>query len=71
MCSKGEETVTHLFTTYKVTLRVWDECDKWIGISIVRHNRLDVNLQSFHLVWLNSKQNLAWKGLWIAVVFEL
>jgi len=62
---------TQLFNISKVAQRMWEECDKWIGITIFRHERLDVNLQSFNLAWLNTKQNRAWKGVWIAIVYEL
>jgi len=36
LCLDGEETVKHLFITYKVTQRVWDTCDRWVKIEAIR-----------------------------------
>jgi len=50
LCLDGEETVKHLFITCKVTQRVWDACDGWVGIEAVRHEHLNLHMSSFRLL---------------------
>nr|AER13158.1 putative retrotransposon [Phaseolus vulgaris] len=40
----------------------------WMGILFVQHKDLKVHFENFHLVHLNTKQNLVWKGLWVTTV---
>jgi len=37
----------------------------------VHHVKARVNFQHFHLFDLNSRQNLAWRGMWLAIIGEI
>jgi len=37
LCKKVEETTQHVFINCEITQKVWDNCDKWIRISSIRH----------------------------------
>jgi len=50
---------------------VWDACDRWIGIEIIKHEHLDLHMLTFHLLGLNLKVYKAWKGMWIAIMSEI
>ena len=54
---EGEETTKHLFIACKLTQRVWDASDRWVGIEADRHEHLDLHMLSFHLLRLNLKVN--------------
>jgi len=53
-----------------VAIKVWDSCDRWIGITSVRHKVIDIHFQNFYLLCCNGKVNDVWKGMWMAVVWE-
>jgi len=63
LCGLEEETVTHLFLTCSITNMVLNLCNKWVGISPVHHNQLNVHFQPFSLLVLNNKRNNLWTGL--------
>ena len=50
---------------------VWNLCNKWVGISSVQHNQLNMHFQQFSLMALNSKENKIWKGLWISIIWNI
>jgi len=58
-----EETTTHLFFTCKIFQRLWQLCDRWMGLSSIYHNQSMVYFQHFHCQKLNFKQNTIWKGM--------
>jgi len=33
MCNKVEETTQHVLINCELAQKVWDECDRWIGIT--------------------------------------
>ena len=71
LCSEHEEIADHLFFSCKVSQKVWNMCDSWLGVSNVHHVKARVNFQHFHLFDLNSRQNLAWRGMWLAIIGEI
>ena len=42
---------------------MWDACDRWVGIEVVKHEYLDLHMLSFHLLGRNLKVHKAWKGM--------
>ena len=36
LCQEQLETINHLFITCMVVQRVWDICDRWVGVNLVR-----------------------------------
>ena len=68
MCQSKEESCQHLFLECKYAQRVWSLCLKWIGISFVQQNVLNLHLTSFCLSQTSNKQNLVWKGVWATII---
>jgi len=71
LCRAHEENAKHLFFSCKVSQMVWNMCDRWLGVSTVHHVKAKSNFQHFHLYDLNSRQNLVWKGMWLAIIGEI
>lgn len=71
MCNKFDEIVNHLFITYEVSQKIWDRCDIWVGNSSARHHFVVNHFQSFHVMNFNKKSSVVWKGVWIAIVWEI
>ena len=71
LCNNKDETVQHVFFECIVAQKVWDNCDRWIGIHSVRHNKAGSHLMNFYLIWFNKKVNTVWKGMWLAIVWEI
>jgi len=71
LCNAHEETTNHLFFSYRVTQMVWNMCDSWLRVCIVHHIKVRTNFQHFYLFYLNSRQNLAWWGMWLAIIGEI
>lgn len=68
-CAKDtEESAQHLFLECIVAQRVWSLCFRWLGILFVQNKDLKNHFENFHLVHMNTKQNMVWKGVWVAVV---
>ena len=42
-----------------------------LGVNTMHHNKPCVNFQHFHLMQLNGKQNKSWKGMWLAIIWEI
>jgi len=68
MCLHKEESCQHIFLECKYTQRVWSLCFKWIGISFVQQNDLNLHFMSFYLSNASKKLNLVWKGVWASVI---
>jgi len=71
LCHAHEENAEYLFFSCKVSQMVWNMCDRWLGVSTVHHVKAKANFQHFHLYDLNSRQNLVWKGMWLAIIGEI
>jgi len=71
MCHEDVETTQLLLVTCKVTQKVWDLCDKWIGNMAVRHKDVIIHFRSFHLLSQRPNVNKVWKGMWVAIVLEI
>jgi len=59
-CLASEENAKHLFFSCSASQKVWNMCDRWIGVSSVHHINARNNFQHFHLVNLNRRQNKIW-----------
>jgi len=68
MCYSVNELAQHLFVACIVAQRVWDRCLRWVGILFVQHRNMQSHFEQFSLCHINHKQNLVWKGMWVAVV---
>ena len=68
MCCSENESVQHLFVACIVTQRIWDRSLRWVGILSVQHRDIQIHFEQFSLFHINYKQNLIWKGVWVAVV---
>jgi len=71
MCLASEENAEHLFFSCRASQKVWNMCDRWIGVSSVHHVNARDNFQHFHLVNLNRRQNKIWQGMWLAIIGEI
>jgi len=38
LCMKEEETIQYLLMYCEVSQRVWDKCDRWVGLTSLRNN---------------------------------
>ena len=68
MCQLKEESCQHIFLECKYAHWVWSLCFKWIGISSIQQNDLNLHFMSFYLSNASKKQNLVWKGVWASVI---
>jgi len=71
LCRDEVENVQHLLCTCKVTHRVWDLCERWIGSVTTRHESIPFNFLSFHLMGLMNCVNRVWKGMWVVIATEI
>ena len=71
LCAITNETVSHLFFTCKVTTRIWQLCDSWIGRSFVYHNSAGIYFSQFELIGLGNKHNNVWRCMWLAIVWDI
>jgi len=67
-CKASEESSQHLFLDCIFAQRVWSLCFRWIGILFVQQKDLIDHFEGFHLTHFTAKQNLVWKGIWVAIV---
>ena len=63
-----EESSKHLFIECVYAQRVWSICQRWLGTTLVQHNKIKNHFESFHCSQASVKQNQVWKGIWAAVV---
>jgi len=42
-CQECVELTQHLFVTCKVAQKVWDQCERWLGIVTIRHESIIVH----------------------------
>jgi len=68
---KEEETIQYLFTYCEVSQKVWDKCDRWVGLTSVRNNDIINHFRNFYAIGLSKKANIVWKGMWLATVWEI
>jgi len=68
LCMLKEETYQHLFIECKIGQLVWNRCLNWLGIKFVQHKVPKIHFVSFHSTRASCEQNLAWKGIWAAIV---
>ena len=68
LCQAKVKSCQHLFLECSVALCVWALCYRWIGILFVQHNDLKNHFKSFLLIQASNKQNMVWKGVWVAIV---
>jgi len=71
LCGLEEETVSHLFFTCNIANKVWNMCNRWVGVSTTHHNQSCVHFQNFFMLHFNNKRNNLWKGLWISVICNI
>ena len=57
LCRDEVENAQHLLCTCKVTQRVWDLCERWIGSVTTRHVSIPFNFLSFYLMGLTHRVN--------------
>jgi len=61
----------HLFFECRITRVVWEKCDKLKRLSSVHHNQFKASFQQFHILDLNVKHDLIWKGKWVAIIWRI
>jgi len=71
LCLESVESDQHLFVMCKVAQNVWDQCERWVGIASVRHETIEAHFLSFCLLFRRHSINVAWKGMWMAIVTEI
>jgi len=69
--NKFEEIAQHVLISCEVAQKVWDNCDRWFEISYVKHQTIINHFQRFSLSGFSKKVNLVWKGMWVALVWEI
>ena len=70
-CRDGDETFQHLISSCKVSHKVWDHYERWIGNVTVRHADISAHFQNFHLMGHGNRVNSVWKGMWVAIISEI
>jgi len=71
LSKKFEEAAQHVLISCEVVQNVWDNCDRWLGISFVRNHYIINHFQSFFLSRFSQKINVFWRGMWVAIVWEI
>jgi len=54
---KAEETAQHVLISCDIAQKVWDNCDRWLGISSARPFNIMDHFQSFYFSGLSKKTN--------------
>lgn len=68
-CGREEETTSHILVSWKESIKVWNMCFSWMGISSVNHNELIYHFEQFSCICLNQEGNRLWKSLWVSVLW--
>ena len=68
LCGKEEETTSHILVLCEESIKVWNLCLSWLGISSVNHNDLICHFEQFSCLCLNQEGNRLWKSMWVSVV---
>jgi len=71
LCNSTKETVQHILFECVVAQKIWDNCDRWISIHSIRPNFAASHFMSFNLIWYGKKVNSVWRGMWVAIVWEI
>jgi len=71
LCMKEEETIQHLLMYCEVSQIVWDNCDRWVGLTSVRNNDIINHFRNFYAIGLSKKANIVWKEMWLTIVWEI
>jgi len=58
LCNKHTKSTHHLLLSCEMTQKVWDTCDKWLGILSVRHYSVINHFRSFYKVGCSKKANV-------------
>jgi len=69
LCRKEEETTSHILVLCEESIKVWNFCLSWLGISSVNHNDLICHFEQFSCLCLNQEGNRLWKSMWVSVVW--
>lgn len=68
-CSQHIEEVAHLFFSCDFTYKVWMGCYEWLSVETVLHKAYDTNFFHHEHWGKNKKQRLAWRSIWLAVLW--
>ena len=71
LCEKEEETTTHILLSCRESIKVWNLCFSWMGISSVNHDELYHHFEQFSSICFNKEGNRLWKSLWISIVWSI
>jgi len=71
MCNKYNETVNHLFITCDTAQKICERYDRWIVNILLKTSFYSEHFLSIHFMCLNKKSIVVWKGLWVAIVWEI
>ena len=69
LCGKEEETTSHILVLCEKSIKVWNLCLNWLGISSVNHNDLICHFEQFSCLCLNQEGNRLWKSMWVSVMW--
>lgn len=69
LCGNEEETTSHILVLCEESIKVWNMCLSWLGISSVNHNELICHFEQFSCLCLNKEGNRLWKSMWVSVVW--
>ena len=56
MCGEQDESISHLCFNCKVATKIWNMCNKWIGILGANHYHIQAYFEQFHLLELTIKK---------------
>jgi len=54
---EGKETSQHVFSTCKVTHKVWNQWDSWVGTIMVGYEYTIIHFMSFFIIGLQQCAN--------------
>ena len=68
LCKREEESISHILVSCKVSILVWNMCNRWLGISSVNHNEVVKIFEQFSTICFNNEGNKLWKSIWVSVI---
>ena len=69
LCGREEESTSHILISCKVSIVIWNMCNRWLGISWVYHNELVNHFEQFFCICFNKEGNRLRKSLWVLAIW--
>ncbi|XP_057771186.1 uncharacterized protein LOC130990997 [Salvia miltiorrhiza] len=70
-CFQHNESTNHLFLLCPKTEKVWDEIQRWLGLSTIRPQLVTTHFESFTNLGMGKKNEKFLTALWMCTVWQL